>query len=256
MTTVQWDHIVHYVNDLDDAIQTFNENGLTAFKGGSHTEWGTYNALSYFGLTYIEFLGVEDRETAINADVPNLVVKDAVAALPEQEVLSRVAIRTDDIQTIAASLRSHGLELSPIMDGKRVDTNGRLIEWKMMTIDGNFQELVYPFVIQWKDTDADRLANLNDSGIIQPHPAGHVEIQSAVFNVTDPVSAALHWQALFGLSVVESDAASVTLGIGEQTFIFKQGNANQFSKVIFQSEANHLIGKTINIGDGEYVFQK
>lgn len=255
MITVQWDHIVHYVNDLDNAIQTFHENGLIAFIGGSHKEWGTYNALSYFGLTYIEFLGIEDRGIAENAKVPNRVVKDAVAFLPEQEVLSRVAIRTNDIQSMAASLKSHGLELSPIMDGKRLDTQGRLIEWKMMTIDGDFQGLAYPFIIQWNETDDERLANLTASKSIQPHPEGHTEIKSAVFNVTDPVSAAVHWQALFGLSVVESDAASVTLGIGDKTFIFKQGNANQFTKVIFETEADHLKGKTIKIGEGEYVFR-
>lgn len=68
----------------------------------------------------------------------NRVVKDAVDTLPDHEVLSRVVIRTDDIEEMAASLEAAGLSLSPIMDGKRLDNKGRLIEWRMMTIDGDF----------------------------------------------------------------------------------------------------------------------
>ncbi|GJM75605.1 hypothetical protein HMSSN036_78210 [Paenibacillus macerans] len=61
---LKWDHTVQYVNDLDTPVEAFAKWGLTAFKGGSHKFWGTYNALSYFGLTYIEFLGIEDRALA------------------------------------------------------------------------------------------------------------------------------------------------------------------------------------------------
>lgn len=35
MATIQWDHSVHYVNDLDAVIAAFAENGLIAFCGGS-----------------------------------------------------------------------------------------------------------------------------------------------------------------------------------------------------------------------------
>lgn len=137
MATMKWDHLVHYVNDLAKPVEIFGAHGLVAFKGGSHKDWGTYNALSYFGLTYLEFLGIENLELA-KATEHNLVVKDAVELLPEHEVLSRVVIRTDDIEEVAASLKAAGLSLSPIIDGKRLDNEGRLIEWRMMTIAGDF----------------------------------------------------------------------------------------------------------------------
>ncbi|MNO63714.1 hypothetical protein D3C76_544260 [compost metagenome] len=103
MATMKWDHLVHYVNDLSKPIASFEDHGLVAFKGGSHKDWGTYNALSYFGLTYIEFLGIENLELA-KATEHNRVVKDAVKVLPEHEILSRVVIRTDNIEEVAASL--------------------------------------------------------------------------------------------------------------------------------------------------------
>ena len=253
MAIKNWDHLVHYVNELDKTMEIFKENGLIAFKGGSHKEWGTYNTLSYFGLTYIEFLGIENLELA-KATEHNLVVKDAVTTLPEHEVLSRVVIRTNDIEEMAASLKKAGLTLSPIMDGKRLDTYGRLIEWRMMTIEGDFQGLVYPFVIQWKGTDEERLENLTSSGINRPHPAGDAVIKKAVFHVTDPVSVAKNWGQLFDLPIVESDANSATLCIGDKFFVFEKGDKNHFKQVIFKTESEELKGKTITIGEGEYVF--
>ncbi|MNB88664.1 Glyoxalase-like domain protein [compost metagenome] len=253
MATITWDHLVHYVNDLDQPVESFREHGLVAFRGGAHKAWGTYNSLSYFGLTYIEFLGIENLELA-KATEHNVVVRDAVQLLPEHEALSRVVLRTDDIDAVAASLHAAGLSLSPIIDGKRLDNAGRLIEWRMMTIDGDFAGLAYPFIIQWNGTDEERLDNMTASGIIQPHPAGAVEIVSAVFRVSDPAAAASHWSTLFGLPVTESEGGKFSLKAGAQSFDFVQGDENEFKQVIFAAESAALKGKTIRVGEGEYVF--
>ncbi|KWX79055.1 VOC family protein [Paenibacillus jilunlii] len=254
MASKQWDHLVHYINDLDQVVEVFGENGLIAFKGGSHKDWGTFNTLSYFGLSYIEFLGIESPELARSTEY-NLVVRDAVAALPEHEVLSRVVIRTDDIEAMAASLTAAGLSLSPIMDGKRLDMSGSLIEWRMMTIAGDFGGLVYPFIIQWKGTDEERLARLTASGIVRPHPAGHAGIRRAVFRVPDPAAAAGHWANLFGLDIAESTETSAILRIGDKFYDFVKGEENRFMQVILDTDSELLAGQTIRIGEGEYVFQ-
>ncbi|MEK5180360.1 MULTISPECIES: VOC family protein [Paenibacillus] len=253
MATMKWDHLVHYVNDLAKPVEIFGAHGLVAFKGGSHKDWGTYNALSYFGLTYLEFLGIENLELA-KATEHNLVVKDAVELLPEHEVLSRVVIRTDDIEEVAASLEAAGLSLSPIIDGKRLDNEGRLIEWRMMTIAGDFGGLVYPFIIQWSGTDTERVERLTSSGVIKPHPAGEVEIVRAVFHVSDPEAAANHWGTIFGLPVTKSENDTFSLKIGDRSFAFVQGDENQFKQVVFETDSLELKEKTIRIGDGEYVF--
>ncbi|GGF98424.1 hypothetical protein GCM10010912_48870 [Paenibacillus albidus] len=254
MASKKWDHLVHYINDLDNVVEVFAEKGLIAFKGGSHKDWGTFNTLSYFGLSYIEFLGIESLELARSTEY-NLVVKDAVATLPEHEVLSRVVIRTDDIEAMAASLTAAGLSVSPIMDGKRLDTSGALIEWRMMTIAGDFGGLVYPFIIQWKGTDEERLAKLTAAGIARPHPVGYVEIRRAVFRVPDPAAAAGHWANLFGLDVVESSDTSAVLRIGDKYYDFIRGEENRFMQVILDTDSEQLDGQTLRIGEGEYVFQ-
>lgn len=182
------------------------------------------------------------------------MVKDAVKLLPEHEVLSRVVIRTDDIEEVAASLKAAGLSLSPIIDGKRLDNEGRLIEWRMMTIDGDFGGLVYPFIIQWSGTDTERVERLTSSGVIKPHPAGEVEIVRAVFHVSDPEAAANHWGTIFGLPVTKSEDDTFSLKIGDRSFAFVQGDENQFKQVVFETDSLDLKGKKISIGDGEYVF--
>lgn len=255
MASLKWDHLVHYVNHLDKPVELFEAHGLIAFKGGAHKAWGTYNSLSYFGLTYIEFLGIENLELAKSTE-HNVVVRDAVKLLPEHEVLSRVVLRTDDIEAVAASLKAAGLDLSPIIDGKRLDHEGRLIEWRMMTIDGDFQGLVYPFIIQWSGNDEQRLERLTASGVIRPHPAGQAEIVNAVFRVSNPVAAAEHWGQLFQLPVVKSHAEQAVLNIGDKTFEFVQGDENEFKQVIIETAAVELQGKTLTIGEGEYVFVK
>ncbi|PLS17674.1 VOC family protein [Bacillus sp. M6-12] len=255
MTTIQWDHTVHNVNHLEDVISRFKENGLSAFKGGSHKQWGTHNALSYFGLTYLEFLGIEDRKLAENTDGSVCFVKDAVAMLPAKEAISRVALRSDDIEETAASLKTRGLKLSPIMDGKRLNSLGELIEWRMLTIAGEFHGLAYPFVIQWKGNDQERLDKLTASGLIQSHPAGDVTIEAAVFTVPNPGAVAAHWQELFRFMPAGVADSSAKLDIKGKSFIFKQGKENRLTQLTFRTEARVLKGTTITIGEADYVFK-
>ncbi|SES41232.1 VOC family protein [Salipaludibacillus aurantiacus] len=70
---LEFDHSVHYVNDLDRVTETFQAHGVNVFHGGSHKLWGTHNALSYFGLTYLEFISVEEWEVAKNPPEPILL---------------------------------------------------------------------------------------------------------------------------------------------------------------------------------------
>lgn len=256
MPTLQWDHTVQYVNDLEKAIETFRSIGFHAFHGGSHTEWGTYNALSYFGLNYIEFLSVENQELVKNVKEPNQVVKDSVKWLPKHEIFSRVAIRTDDIEKVFASLTEHHLECSPIMDGKRRNAQGRLIEWKMVTIAGNFQGLDYPFFIQWGQSDEERYESLQETGAIKEHLVDDVAIKEAVFQVSNPVEVATHWKEVFGLSGLEKGTNEASLTIGNKKFVFQKGDANALKQLVFETNSPTLKGKTLRIGEGEYVWDR
>ncbi|MBM7539959.1 VOC family protein [Amphibacillus cookii] len=237
MANLIWDHTVHYVNDLEDARQTFEKQGITAFRGGSHKQWGTYNVLSYFGLTYLEFLGVENRQLAESITEPNQVVKDAVKCLPDHEGFSRVALRTDNIEAIREQLIEHQIDVSPIMEGKRYNAQNQLIEWKMMTIAGDFQGLPYPFVIEWLVTDQERYKQLREAGIISEHPLGDLSMSEAVFYVPDPKAMVDHWSMIFPIE--KKNATCLTLE--DKVFVFKQATKAQLSELVINSPETKLI---------------
>lgn len=251
MATLRWDHAVHYVNHLDDAVATFTENQLVAFPGGAHPGWGTHNALSYFGLTYLEFLSIRDVQELEQAQ-DFLLSQDAKRLLPEQQVLYRVALRSDDIDATHQALRDQGLALSPIVEGKRHDKQGNLIEWRIFTISGDFQGVPYPFVLQWKTNDAARLDFLRTHNIDRPHPVGQARLQAAVFTVQHPEQVAQHWQRLFQFSA--SEHTPTTLYIGEQQFIFQPGEENRLTALHIATDNNAVKGTSVILGGGEYQF--
>ena len=57
-----FDHLVHFVENPNEAIEVLKEKGIHAIKGGEHQNGQTYNTLSYFDLSYIEFIGVFDKQ--------------------------------------------------------------------------------------------------------------------------------------------------------------------------------------------------
>lgn len=249
----EWDHTVHYVNDLDEAIRSFGTLGLRAFRGGSHTTWGTHNALSYFGLTYHEFLAVENRPLAEKMDRSNMVVWDAARLLPQHEVLHRVALRTKDIDAVHGLWAAQGLQVGPVLGGKRLNPQGRWVEWRMFTVGGDCQGLPFPFVIQWEQPDAERLEQLTASGILQPHPAGPVALARGVFEVADPAGAADLWGRLLGIGSVPS-GSGFTLTLHDKSFEFVSGPSHGLVRLEFLTTALGLAGQELVIGAGRYRF--
>lgn len=174
MATLKWDHAVQFVNHPEAAIQTLNGQKLNAVSGGRHPGWGTWNALSYFGLTYIEFLAIADDAELLSAAEKFLLSRDASRLLPDNEALYRVALRSSDIERTHAWLHEQGLRVSSIVDGQRNDPQGNAIRWRIFTIDGDFDGLVYPFVLQWGEDDDARLSRLRAQGLAAPHPLGRL----------------------------------------------------------------------------------
>lgn len=250
MTTLQWDHAVQFVNQPDEAIAIFTGQKLNALAGGRHPGWGTWNALSYFGLTYIEFLAIYDPAELASAQADFLLSRDAAQLLPENQALHRVALRSDDIDQTHAELRSKGLRVSPIVDGQRNDPQGNVISWRIFTLDGDFNGLPYPFVLQWGEDDNARLARLRAQELDGPHPVGEVALQSAIFEVQDPQAARAHWHTLFGFTEQPEG-----LAVGQQHFLFRQGPANRLIELVFHVSDPALKGQRFRVGNGEYRFQ-
>ncbi len=152
MATLQWDHAVQFVNQPEAAIEIFAGQQLRAVAGGRHPGWGTRNALSYFGLTYIEFLAIADPDELRAATDKFLLSRDAARLLPENEALFRVALRSDDIDATYDQLRRTGVTVSPIVDGQRNDPQGNIIRWRIFTIDATLTGWSIPLCCSGKKT--------------------------------------------------------------------------------------------------------
>ena len=251
MAILTWDHAVHFVSQPEPAIQALSGQKLNAVAGGRHPGWGTRNALSYFGLTYIEFLAIADDAELLSAAETFLLCRDASRLLPDNEALYRVALRSDDIERTHAELHEQGLRVSPIVNGQRDDPQGNVIRWRIFTIDGDFDGLVYPFILQWGEEDDARLSRLQAQGLAAPHPLGEIELQRAVFTVQHPQAVRDRWQLLFGFAPQGEQG----LAVGGREFLFRQGAANQLTELVFRVADPALKGRRFRVGNGEYLFE-
>ncbi|MBD5806130.1 VOC family protein [Limosilactobacillus walteri] len=233
--TLNWDHTMVDVTDLQDAIDYFNAKGLAFAPGGKHEYWGTKNALDYFGLNYIELLTVADKEKA--AAFPyqnNSAIHDAVEDYFDGiQRITTIAIRTDDIVATHRRLKGLGLDVGEITDGKRVDPAGKLVQWKIFYINDELaNHLPAPFFIQWNENDDQRREDLKKQGLIKFHPAGDLFVKQAVFNVSDPEETAKQWSAILQAEVLR-EGDNFTVNIGNKQLIFTPGVENRLFKLIF-----------------------
>ncbi|MCS5946616.1 VOC family protein [Klebsiella variicola subsp. variicola] len=160
---------------------------------------GTRNALSYFGLTYIEFLAISDPDGTARRDgqVPAFAGCRAVAAGSERSCFGwRCAATTS--RPLADQLRRKGLAVSPIVDGQRNDPQGNIIRWRIFTIDGDTDGLDLSICAAVGEDDTTRAGAAARSGTGRAAPAGRHCAEQAVFEVVNPQAVRDRWQALLG----------------------------------------------------------
>jgi hypothetical protein len=194
------DHVVHFVSNPRNAAEELNKLGVHVVEGGRHTEWGTMNSLSYFGLSYLEFLGIEDERIAGRAG-SNDLVRQAYADLAKGEGIGRIAIRTDRIEETASRLKEKGYKVAGPFPGSRTRLDGITLKWSLLFIEskGRPTSLPLPFFIQWDQTDEERESDLIKQKALAPHPAGDLTIASVAFAVQNLAGTVHEWETIFGL---------------------------------------------------------
>ncbi|WP_041582400.1 VOC family protein [Salisediminibacterium selenitireducens] len=242
------DHVVHYVNDVPGAVETFKQEGIHAVMGGSHKQWGTHNGLAYFNLSYIEWLGIEDESSLKQAYGQNPVFQDAGVLLPESPVLHKFAIRTSHIEQVCQSLEEKGIRTSGVLANSRQDRKGRSIRWKMLILENSPEQMPYPFFIEWEESDCERLKKLKESGVIPERASHDIRISELVFHTSSPADVKDEWASLFGIQV-EDDEVN-TLNIDGVRLVFRKGIQNRLTSVILEGKL--LDDKRIKIEGSEY----
>ncbi|PQZ52761.1 MULTISPECIES: VOC family protein [Bacillus] len=195
-----FDHLVHAVHCTpEEAAKQMQVLGFHTALGGQHTNWGTWNSLCYFDLSYIEFLAVQHEEKAKEAENP--LVQETVVKLQNGEGMLQIAIRTNEIEELADKLSKHGLQTIGPFKGKRMRKDGRLLEWKMLFVKQEENGPRLPFFIQWNETDEERRNDLREIGTITEHKNKVQQIETIHYAVKNVRETVRKWKEVMGLTV-------------------------------------------------------
>lgn len=192
--SLQFDHFVHLTPEPNKAAEAFQAIGLHAVEGGQHKHLGTYNALSYFGLSYVELIGIFDEALVNKAASIKYSLRDTFIENQLQHGPQRIALRSNNLTALAEHFRSLGLEVNGPSDFSRTRPDGTLVTWKLLFAGKPSDSITLPFFIQWDENDRDRLDDLQQRGVISPHALGNISVDGAAFAVRNLEQISTLWQ--------------------------------------------------------------
>jgi catechol 2,3-dioxygenase-like lactoylglutathione lyase family enzyme len=149
------DHVVIGARDIEAAMRTYTELGFDVVRGGSHPSIGTHNAIIRFGLDYLELLSILDRSVAASRVPFGSDVLEFLDA--HQGGLLGYCLATSAIEEIADAMRREGFPVDGPFAMQRDRPDGTVLAWKLLVPGGSPWRKPWPFVIEWEDSDADRL---------------------------------------------------------------------------------------------------
>ncbi|HZQ10624.1 MAG TPA: VOC family protein [Anaerolineae bacterium] len=178
------DHILIAVEDLELAIETYQQLGLQVLPGGRHPNKGTHNAIVPLADgTYLELIGVFDQALAEQAS------PFVSAALHHENRLAQFALASDDLESDVIAIRARGIEIADPSAGERERPDGQKVAWRSaFPFDPQL-----PFLIQDVTPRALRVP-APDSGIGRTLRMGDVNV-----GVRDLVASTDIYQKLLGV---------------------------------------------------------
>jgi hypothetical protein len=222
------DHLVIAVRDPDAAAADLErELGLAFTGGGRHETAGTWNRLAFLGDSYVELIGVFDRDLVLSN--PGFAVSRAALDLLDagREGLATWAVAVDDCAVEVARLRHAGSPVGEPVRGSRVRPDGQTVSW--VTAFPGLGPDQPPFLIEHEmegpEWGPEAIAARRDFR----HPRlGRVRIARLVLPVVDPVEYADRcrrsvgirfradvsgWTAFFGFDTVHLHATASGLPV-------------------------------------------
>lgn len=205
--TLQFDHIIHYVFDPLEVSQELNDFGILNQYGGEHSRGGTFNTLSYFGLKYIEYIGIKDAK-AFEDQIPQLAKFSPIAALAKrrnEEGLIAIALRSSNLKTLANKLHEKGASVEGPYPLSRKTPQGETLSWELLYAGEDQLEIPLPFFIDWGLTDEERFKKLQEQGYVAPHAKGDLKLSNVVFAVRSFEHSIEKWKTYLDLEEIKLD---------------------------------------------------
>jgi len=125
---VQFDHLIHWVPDLDAAVRDYQALGFTVQAGGQHPQFGTHNAAWRLDTRYIELIAVHDEAAAragLGPDWPEIDV-----TLRAGGGAGAFGVLVADVAATVANLRSRGVPVDDPQAGSVRRADGSTGVWQ------------------------------------------------------------------------------------------------------------------------------
>ncbi len=212
------DHLVITCADPDAAATELESAlGLAAEGGGRHDGLGTFNRIVWLADgSYLELIGVNDREAALRSPVGAA----SVAALDANGGgLATYALRDDELELTVGALPEGAF--SPVRHGSRVRPDGESVEWWAAFPDEPLAPDAVPFLIQHAYVGAEWSHSALAERAIFRHPLGSPVMLARLDVATaDPPSAAATLHEQLGLDFwAVADLAVADIGLHVIRFI-------------------------------------
>lgn len=223
------DHLLHAVNDPYDVRRTFEDRfSWRGTAGGEHPDWGTFNELAYFDLSYIEWIGIKNFVFAAQSRFGREVLR----ILSTHEGIGQFALRTHDMNAVAAEWAEKGLPFWGPVEGSRVRADGTVVRWRLLFPgQGDPSEYALPFLIDWGVSDEERRASLQNDGVVieQENNLRLAAIHSIVRDLDNLQS---RWEPYFGIlnpvgESIDGTPKSLEGDIGGVRIVFWQADSEE-----------------------------
>ena len=221
---MQFDHLMHWVPDLEAAVRDYQALGLTVQPGGQHPQFGTHNAAWRLDTRYIELIAVRDEAAARAGSGPDWPEIDAT--LRSGGGAGAFGVLVADVAATVADLRSRGIPVDDPQAGSIRRTDGSTGAWQSAGLQHGPRWA--PFFINYGRPIDDWAARFREQGF----PKDPWALQGVRVEVPDPAASASWLGDVFGLDVVRiaQDVAEVRLP--GCTITFARGPADRIIAIV------------------------
>jgi len=103
------------------------------------------------------------------------------ASAPGRTDVRRLALRTQDLVAVRASLQAAGWDPPPIAEGSRKRPDGQVLSWRTQDVGTGAEPSAIPFVIEWRIADG-----LHPGEAASSHRGGPAALRRVVVGARDP----------------------------------------------------------------------
>jgi hypothetical protein len=221
---MQFDHLMHWVPDLDAAMQAYRGLGFTIQPGGEHPGVGTRNAAWRIDARYIELITVHDEGVARAGFGPAWPAIQATLGAGGGGLA--FAVLVSDVAARVTELRSRGVSVTDAQAGSLQQPDGSTVAWALAFLAEGPPWA--PFLVNYGVPAEEWRARFRGPGF----PIDPWSLDRVVVEVSDPAASAGWLAGVLGLPVGQVGRGAVGVPLPGCTIGFARGPADRITRVV------------------------